>query len=312
MMTEENQATNSVLMVRPVAFDYNVETAADNVFQVKKEMEPKEIQAQALKEFDDFVALLRKNGIHVNVVEDTLMPPTPDSIFPNNWFTTHADGRVALYPLKAKNRREERRDDVLEVLLDSGFNIKHIEDFREAELENQFLEGTGSLVLDREKQLCYVSVSERSNPNLVAEFCEVFGYQPIFFQSIVSNAPVFHTNVVLSIAGNFAMLSTETISRKDELIKVKNALKVSGKEIIEITEEQVKAFAGNGLELINALGKRFFVLSTGAFSALSETQKKTIEKHATLLHSNLDTTETFGGGSARCMMAEVFLPHQRK
>jgi len=199
-MISENQSSNFVLMVRPVAFGYNTETSSDNVFQANQIIEPEIVQKQALKEFDDLVALLRKNGIHVNVVEDTLEPRTPDSIFPNNWITTHFDGRVGLYPLKAKNRRAERREDVLEVLIETGCKIKHIEDFREAELDGQFLEGTGSMILDRPKQLCYVSVSNRTNPNLVAEFCEVFGYQPIFFQSIVDGAPVYHTNVVLSIA----------------------------------------------------------------------------------------------------------------
>jgi len=312
MMTTQNQASQSVLMVRPVAFGYNAETATDNVFQQKTKADPKEIQAQALQEFDDFVTLLRNNGITVNAIEDTFLPHTPDSIFPNNWFTTHADGRVALYPLKAMNRRAERRDDVFELLLDRGYHIKHIEDFREAELENQFLEGTGSLVLDREKQLCYVSVSERTNPILVAEFCKVFGTQPLFFQCMVDGQPVYHTNVVLSIAKNFALIASSTFSRKDELEKVLNALKISGKEVIEISENQVKAFVGNGLELINNNGERFFVLGTKAASALSEKQKNTIEKYATLLHSNLNTIETFGGGSARCMIAEVFLPHQRK
>jgi hypothetical protein len=311
-MTDIQHSASSLLMVRPVAFGFNEETSEDNVFQTKLKADESWIQKQALKEFDDLVSLLRSKGIKVNVIEDSRSPHTPDSIFPNNWFSTHTDGRVRLYPLKASNRRAERRPEIIEFLVDTGYKVKHIEDFTAAELSGQYLESTGSMVLDRTRKLCYCSVSERTNPELVVEFCEVFGYQPIFFQCFIDEMPVYHTNVCMSVASHFALVALSSFSRTDEREKVENALKVSGKEIIELSEDQVTQFAGNGLEVMGEDGNLFYILSTRAFSALSEEQIDTIEKYATVLHSNLETIENFGGGSARCMMAEVFLPFQRK
>lgn len=299
-------------MVRPVAFGYNNETSLDNAFQNKSCEDQGKIQKQALLEFDNMVALLRDNGIMVQVVEDTLTPKTPDSIFPNNWFSTHSDGRVVLYPLKAENRREERRPDVFEYLVDSGFSVKHIEDFSDAEQEGKYLESTGSLILDRENELCYVSVSERSNPELVVEFCEVFGYQPVFFQSVINGQPVYHTNVCMSIATDFAMVALDSFSREDERTKTKNALLLAGKEVLELSEKQVLSFAGNGLEVQNINGENYFILSKRAFGSLDQKQTEKIKKYAKVITPELNTIENIGGGSARCMMAEIFLPYQRK
>lgn len=299
-------------MVRPVAFGFNTETSLDNAFQNEPEVDLNSIQEKALLEFDTMVTLLRENGIMVKVIEDTLIPETPDSIFPNNWFSTHADGRVALYPLKAENRRKERRPDVFEYLVDAGFSIKHIEDFSDAELEGKYLESTGSLVLDRENELCYVSVSQRSNPELVVEFCQVFGYQPVFFQSIIKGKPAYHTNVSMSVASNYALVAFDTFSREDEKSKTKNALTLAGKEVIELTESQVLNFAGNGLEVENEKGERCFILSKRAYQALTEDQISTIKKYAKVLTPEITTIENIGGGSVRCMMAEIFLPFRRK
>lgn len=312
MILKEKQITNTILMVRPVAFGFNKETSLDNAFQNESSEDNNAIQQQALLEFDNMVALLRDNGIRVKVVEDTLTPRTPDSIFPNNWFSTHSDGRVALYPLKADNRREERRPDVFEYLVDSGFSVKHIEDFSDAEQEGKYLESTGSLILDRENELCYVSVSERSNPELVVEFCEVFGYQPVFFQSVIKDQPVYHTNVCMSIATDFAMVALDSFSREDERTKTKKALLHSGKELIELSEEQILSFAGNGLEVQNENGENYFILSKRAFASLHQKQTEQINKYAKVLTPELNTIENIGGGSARCMMAEIFLPYRRK
>lgn len=299
-------------MVRPVAFGFNKETSLDNAFQNMSSEDQSTIQLQALLEFDNMVALLRDNGIRVKVVEDTLTPKTPDSIFPNNWFSTHSDGRVALYPLKAENRREERRPDVFEYLVDSGFSVKHIEDFSDAEQEGKYLESTGSLILDRANELCYVSVSERSNPELVVEFCEVFGYQPVFFQSVINGQPVYHTNVCMSIATDFAMVALDSFSREDEKTKTKNALLLTGKEVLELTEKQILNFAGNGLEVQNENGENYFILSKRAFGSLDQKQTDQIKKYAKVITPELSTIENIGGGSARCMMAEIFLPYRRK
>ena len=312
MILTEKQTTDAILMVRPVAFGFNQETSLDNAFQNKLNVDSNTIQRQALLEFDNMVALLRENEIHVLVVEDTLSPQTPDSIFPNNWFSTHADGRVALYPLKAENRRAERRPDVFEYLVEAGYSIKHIEDFSEAEQEEKYLESTGSLLLDRENQLCYVSVSERSNPELVVEFCEVFGYQPIFFQSIIKGKPAYHTNVCMSIASQFALIALDSISREDERQKVKNALEISGKEVIELSENQVLNFMGNGLEVLDANHESCFVMSKRALDSLTQLQKEKIEKFSKIVTPEITTIENIGGGSVRCMMAEIFLPFQRK
>ena len=312
MILQEKQTANALLMVRPTAFGYNPETAVDNAFQNKGSMDSLDIQENALAEFDSMVSILRENRIRVLVVEDTLASVTPDSIFPNNWFTTHEDGRVAIYPLKAENRREERRPEVFEYLIEEGFTVKHIEDFTDAENEGRFLEGTGSLVLDRLNKLCYISVSERSNPELVVEFCEVFGYQPVFFQSVIENQPVYHTNVSMNIGEHFAMVAVDSFSREDEREKALNALEVSGKEVIHLSDEQVLNFAGNGLELKNQNNQSCFILSRRAYSALSKEQIDLIGSYSKIITPDLETIENVGGGSARCMMAEIFLPYQRK
>jgi hypothetical protein len=312
MILKEKQITNAILMVRPVAFGFNKETSLDNAFQNESSEDLNSIQQLALLEFDNMVELLRENGIMVKVIEDTLTPKTPDSIFPNNWFSTHSDGRVALYPLKAENRREERRSDVFEYLVEVGFTVKHIEDFSDAEQEGKYLESTGSLILDRENELCYVSVSERSNPELVVEFCEVFGYQPVFFQSIIKGNSVYHTNVCMSIATSYALVALDSFSREDEKSKTRNALVRAGKEVIELSEEQILNFAGNGLEVQDENGKSCFVLSKRAYDSLDQNQIEIIKKYSKVITPEITTIENIGGGSARCMMAEIFLPYRRK
>jgi len=306
------QTSNSVLMIRPVAFGFNQETAVNNHFQNQPILlDSKEIQKTALKEFDEFVSVLRQNGIHVLVVEDTESPLTPDSIYPNNWVTFHGDGRVALYPMFAENRREERRPEILEFLVENGFDIKIVEDFRDAETEFEFLEGTGSLILDRENKICYAALSERTHPNLVIEFCEVFDFHPVMFTAFhIINGErktIYHTNIVLSVLERLAFVGLDSIDveEKDELIK---NLKKTNKEIIHINPEQVSSFAGNVFEVQNDVGEHFIVMSETAKKSLSELQLKQINEHAKILHVPLKTIETIGGGSAKCMIAEVFLP----
>lgn len=301
------QTTNTILMIEPVAFGFNAQTATNNYFQKNTG----EAQSQALSEFTTMVAKLRENGVNVIVVKDTKIPHTPDSIFPNNWISFHEDGNIAFYPMFAENRRLERREDVLELIEEQGFIINEIYDYTEAENENIFLEGTGSIILDRENRIAYAAISPRTDEELFIEFCEDFEYTPIIFtayQTVDNNRlPIYHTNVMMCVADTFSVICLESIDDKKERKSVIDALQKSNKEIIEISETQMHQFAGNMLQVQGNNGN-VLVMSDTAKNALTLHQIKSIEKHCEIISVDITTIETNGGGSARCMMAEIFLP----
>lgn len=309
----KNQSTQTILMIRPVAFRMNEQTAINNYYQkVLDNLTPETVNAKAQAEFDTFVNKLKAVGVNVLVVNDTLSPDTPDSIFPNNWVSFHQDGSVVLYPMFAENRRFERREDVLDTLEEKGFLIENIYDFTSAEEDHLFLEGTGSIILDRTNEIAYCALSPRADEELFIEFCEELEYSPVVFNAFqtVENQrkPIYHTNVLMCIGSSFAVLCADAIDDLKERKMVMQQLRSSGKELILITEDQVNNFAGNMLEVVGTNDKKYVVMSTSAYSSLTENQRKTLEKHTEILHSSLDTIEACGGGSARCMMAEVFLP----
>ncbi len=302
------QTTDTVLMIEPAAFGFNAETAQNNYFQVNSENA--ETQNRALQEFNNFVEKLRSKGINVITVKDTLEPHTPDSIFPNNWISMHQDGTVVLYPMCAVNRRWERRNDILEILK-RNFSVKEIMDFSAPENDGKFLEGTGSMIFDHDNKLAYGSVSLRLDEQLFREFCEKFGFTPVVFHSYQTanneRLPIYHTNVMMCVADQFVVICLDCIDDETERVNVVNAIVNSGKEIIEISESQMQRFAGNMLQLQNPEGKKFLVMSLSAYQSLTPEQISNIEKYSEIIYSDLETIETNGGGSARCMLAEVFL-----
>ena len=307
------QTTNSILMIRPVAFRMNEQTAVNNYYQkVLDNLLPATVNAKAQQEFDAFVEKLRSVGVHVIVVEDTLNPDTPDSIFPNNWISFHENADVVLYPMFAENRRKERREEILDSLEDTGFNIENIVDYTEAEEDGFFLEGTGSIVLDRANAKAYCALSPRADEELFIEFCEDFDMHPVIFEAFQTvngeRKQIYHTNVMMCIGETFAVICSDCIDDKKERKMVLDFLKADGKEIILITEKQVNNFAGNMLEIQGSNDKRYIVMSDSAYQILTPKQKEQLENHAEILSSSLDTIEACGGGSARCMMAEIFLP----
>ena len=306
-----SQATNSILMIRPINFGYNEETAQDNHYQIK-ELPHKNVNERAQKEFDNMVKNLRRNGVSVHVFQDDENEYTPDSIFPNNWVSFHENGDVGLYPMCAENRRMERRPEVLDFLENEGFTISNIVDYSSAESENKFLEGTGSMILDRENRLAYCSISNRSNEDLFIEFCEDFEFTPIIFNSFqtVGNKrlPIYHTNVMMCVATDYVIVCLDSIDDKKQRKNVSSFIKSSGKKLIEISENQVESFAGNMLELVNDKGESILVMSKSAEDSLNENQKNIITKYSRIISSDINTIETCGGGSTRCMMAEIFLP----
>lgn len=302
-MAKEKQNTSHILMIAPVQFGYNAQTAESNAFQ--KAMEQHSVQERALQEFNALVDLIRTNGVQVWVVEDTAKPHTPDSIFPNNWFSTHSNSKVAVYPMQAENRRQERRADIISNLAEV-FSIVDIADYTLAELEGKYLEGTGSMVLDRENKICYACISLRTDADLVKQFCSDFGYRPVLFDAIDRNGkPIYHTNVLMSVGHDFMVICLACIANSTQQQQIKEA---AGKEIIEISLEQMEAFAGNMLEVQNEEGKHLLIMSNSAYQSLLPEQVEQLSRHATLLHTPLNTIETNGGGSVRCMMAEIFLP----
>ncbi len=304
------QITDTILMVRPVGFRMNEQTAVNNYFQTK--LEGDDINEIATQEFDIFVEKLRSVGVNVVVVDDVPEDDTPDSIFPNNWVSFHEDGQIALFPMFAENRRKERRLEYFAKLEEAGFKITDIVDYTVAEEDDVFLEGTGSLILDRVNQKAYCAISPRADEELLIEFCEDFEFTPVIFNSYQTvgdkRLPIYHTNVMMCIADEFAVICLDTIDDKKERKNVVKHLKMDGKEIISITEQQMHEFAGNMLQVQGAEGKKYLVMSARAHRSLTNEQIKSIEKHCEILSSEIQTIETCGGGSARCMMAEVFLP----
>jgi hypothetical protein len=298
------QTTDTVLMVRPAAFGYNEETAVNNAFQQKGT--GVDIQAEARRESDAYIGLLEACGINVVAAEDTAEPHTPDSVFPNNWFSTHNDGTLVLYPMFAENRRLERKPAVLEAIK-ANFDVKRILDLTHYEEEGKFLEGTGSMVLDRAGRTVYACRSPRTNEEVLRDFCESLGYSPLMFDaSDAGGRQIYHTNVMMHIGSDTAVACMESIGDAEERARVRSSLEESGRTIVEITHGQMEHFAGNMLELRNSEGEACLVMSKTARSALSEDQLGVLGSGRRLITPDLDCIEMNGGGSARCMLAELF------
>jgi len=294
-------------MIRPAAFGYNAETAANNVFQSKTTLTQKEVQQKAEKEFDAFVEALRKKKIEVIVVQDTTKPVKPDAIFPNNWFCTLQDGTLAVFPMYAPNRRIEKRDDMLQTLVQQ-YKTRDVEDWSEYEAESLFLEGTGSMIIDHEHKLIYACLSPRTNRAVLEKFAHAHGYRAITFYSKDENGvEVYHTNVIMHIGDTYAVVCLESITDEIERIAVSQLLISTGHEIVPITLQQVHAYAGNMLQVKNSKGDKYTILSKVAHKALTKEQKDILKIHTNLLPIDITTIETIGGGSVRCMMAEIFL-----
>lgn len=307
-----SQTTNTILMIRPINFRMNEQTAINNYFQEDIDIKNAEINLKAQAEFDAFVEKLRAVGVNVIVEQDDILMDTPDSIFPNNWVSFHSNGDVGLYPMFAENRRKERRDEVFIRLEKEGFLIENIIDYTSAEDEGVFLEGTGSLLLDRANHKAYCALSPRADEELFIEFCEDFEYTPVIFRAYQTfenkRLEIYHTNVMMCLAEKFSVICLDSIDDKKERKNVVKHLKQDGKQVIEISEAQMHQFAGNMLQVKGHLDQRYLVMSKAAHDSLTQQQIAAIEKHCSILSSSLETIETCGGGSARCMMAEVFLP----
>ena len=307
------QTTNTILMVRPTSFRANEKTAVNNHYQQEmNDVAQKTLEVKAQAEFDAFVEKLRSIGVNVVVFDAKDGLDTPDSHFPNNWISFHENGMVGLYPMFAENRRLERREDVLDLLEIEGFKIENIIDYTSAEEQHLFLEGTGSLLLDRVNRKAYCALSERADEGLFIEFCEDFEFTPIVFTANQSvdgvRKPIYHTNVMMCLGEDFAVICLSSIDDKKERKNVIKHLKEDGKEIIDITEKQLTKFAGNMLQVKGKDDKSYLIMSQSAFDSLTPSQLKTIEKYTEIVSSSLDIIEACGGGSSRCMMAEVFLP----
>ena len=304
------QITKNILMIEPVSFNYNAETALNNYFQKNDANFSKpQIQKKALEEFNNFVKLLRSKQVNVHVIKDTIHPLTPDSIFPNNWISFHSNGEVLIYPMFANNRRLERRTEIIEQLQNEYF-VSEVKSLVHYEDKSIFLEGTGSMILDRTNKICYASISLRTNKSIVLDFCDQLNYKPVLFNSFQDvdgkRLPIYHTNVMMCVASDFAIVCLDAIDSQDEKNSVINSLITTNKEIIQISELQANKFAGNMLQVQG--DKKYLIMSESAFNALSEEQIQKIESYCSILYSDLKTIEKFGGGSARCMMAEIFLP----
>jgi amidinotransferase family protein len=310
----KKQITDTVLMIRPVRFRTNEETIVNNYFQKGINITQEEINRKAQQEFDMLVQKLREVGVHVIQVEDIYEQDTPDSIFPNNWISFHNNGDVAIYPMFAENRRRERREDILDIVEEAGFEIENVFDYTEAENEGIFLEGTGAMVLDRIHRKAYCALSPRASEELFIEFCEDFEYTPVIFRAFQKTdgelKPIYHTNVMMALGRTFAIVCLDTIEDKNERKNVLNHLKEDKKEIITISREQVDYYAGNMLE-VKGKEHSYLVMSQTAYESLTPQQIEAIERHTQILYSDLSTIEICGGGSARCMLAEVFLPHSK-
>ena len=298
---------STILMVRPAAFGFNAETAANNYFQSNPDISKKQLQQTALTEFDNMVQTLRSHDINVLVIEDTKEPVKPDAIFPNNWLSTSPDGTVAVFPMYAANRRTEKRDDILQQIA-KDFVVRDVQDWSEYEVEGRFLEGTGSMVIDYENKMIYACVSERTSLSVLEKYAATNGYQAIVFLATDKNGmPVYHTNVAMALGEGFCVLCEEAIEEEWELIAVRQLLESTDHIIIAITREQMHQFAGNMLQVKNNKEKNFLIVSQTAFNSLRKEQRQMLEAYSTLLPVAVPTIEQVEGGSVRCMMAEVFL-----
>jgi hypothetical protein len=291
-------------MIRPVNFSFNTETAVNNSFQAQQDIDAQE---KALLEFDSFIYKLQQHGVDVTVINDTPNPYTPDSIFPNNWISFHSNGSLFLYPMFALNRRQERKMHVVEAIKDK-FVVNSIHDLSDLENQHEFLEGTGSMVLDRDSKIAYACLSPRTTLKALARFSTESNFSIESFTAVDKQGKeIYHTNVMMCVADQFVVICLDSINNPAERERVRKSISNSQKEIIEISFDQMNQFAGNMLQVNNTEGKKFLVMSSQAFSSLTSTQRQSIEKYNSIIHSSLDTIERNGGGSARCMMAEVFL-----
>ncbi len=299
------QTTSTVFMVKPARFGFNPQTAESNAFQ-KKDGFGRAVQESALREFLAYTTLLRANGVNIALAEDTLEPRTPDSIFPNNWFTTHEDGTLVLYPMAAPNRREERKEHFLQIIKKS-FKVTRTVDLTHYEDQGLFLEGTGSMILDRENKIVYACRSPRTYEKVLDDFCKELGYTPVLFEAVDSNGQqIYHTNVMMAVGTTYAIVCLDSIADISEREKVVSSLEKTGKKILGISLEQMGQFAGNMLELQSNEGKKLLVMSATARKSLTPEQNRELSKTYRLLSPQLETIETNGGGSARCMLAEIF------
>lgn len=302
------QTTSSILMVRPHHFAFNEQTMASNAFQQNSGAEQQEVVQKATEEFDQMVKLLRSKEVEVIVKQDTPTPPKPDAIFPNNWVVFHHDGDVSLFPMEAVNRRYERRQDILDHLKQE-FVVREVNDLSAPEKEGRYLEGTGSIIFDHQHRIAYACISSRTDAGLFSDFCKNRGYEEQTFESVDENEKaVYHTNVIMCIGKKLAVLCTESIRNEKQKERVKKRLRETGHELVEISLRQVLQFAGNMLQLTSKTGEELLVMSSRAYQSLTTEQISCIEQHCRIVHTPLTTIEDIGGGSARCMMAEIFLP----
>jgi hypothetical protein len=302
-----NAQSSHLLMIRPVKFGFNEQTAESNAFQTPG-ADQHEVQAKALAEFDGFVQIVKDNGVDVTVIEDTEEPHKPDAIFPNNWVSLHENGDVFLYPMQAENRRLERREDIIRKLEDK-FKVNHIIDLSRFEKQQKFLEGTGSMVLDRENKRAYACISPRTDEEVLTTFCDHTGYRPVVFNAVDQNGKaIYHTNVLMAVAAKYVVICLDAITDDEKAETVIDSISGSGKEIIAISLEQMNQFAGNMLEIYNDKGESLIVMSASAWQSLSEEQQEFLSGFSQPVYADIKTIEQNGGGSARCMMAEVWLP----
>ncbi len=310
MTEKEPQLASTVMMIRPVRFESNPLTAESNRFQGKNEASAAAQQARALEEFEGLVAALREAGIEVIDIDDTPEPHTPDAIFPNNWISMHADGRVVLYPMEAENRRTERRMDIVEHIdKQAGRVVTEVIDLSGHEGNGHFLEGTGSMVLDRSNRIAYACVSSRTHLDPLGDFAQRMGYEVVAFEAVDSDGvPIYHTNVLMNVGELLAVICDEAIPREDQRNAVMTRLRETGHEILSLTYAQLDAFAGNMLELRNNQGERVLAMSRRAFDTLDNEQRAVLEANGRIVSAPIDNIESSAGGSVRCMLAEVHLP----
>jgi hypothetical protein len=310
MLHQTSQAANALMMVRPVRFCYNEETAQDNAFMTDISSNLESTQKKACQEFDNYVSILKEKGVEVAVFEDTLEPHKPDSIFPNNWISFHEDGTVVLYPMKAKSRRVERREDIVEGLKKlHGYKISQRIDITQEENSERFLEGTGSIIFDYINKIAYACISQRTHPEVLDNVAKNIGFKPHTFTSVdTSGKEIYHTNVMMCLGERFALVCTQSIPNEAEREALVKSLTETGHEVIYLTYEQINHFAGNALEVCNKKGDRFLIVSKAGYDILTPEQRAVIEQYDEIVPIPLEVIETNGGGSARCMIADIRLP----
>jgi hypothetical protein len=311
MPTPESQLASTVLMIRPARFESNPMTAGSNVFQGRSTATPEQQQKAAAGEFDALAGELRSAGINVVTVDDTPEPHTPDSIFPNNWVSFHGDGRVVLYPMEAVNRRTERRTDIIDMLAnEQGFQVSEVLDLSEHEASGHYLEGTGSMVLDRANRVAYACLSSRTQLDPLGDFAQRMDYDVVSFDAVDRDGiPIYHTNVLMNVGEAVAVICDRAIARDDQREAVLTRLRDTGHEVVSLSYEQLHAFAGNMLELRNEDGDRVLAMSTQAWDSLDTVQRETLRANGGIICSPIDTIESSAGGSVRCMLAEIHLPN---